>query len=43
MSQPIVPLTVPQSRRFEKKSRNDILMKIRLGKNGSYILPIYQS
>ncbi|WP_142350966.1 hypothetical protein, partial [Streptococcus suis] len=32
MSQPVVPLTVPQSRRFEKKSRNDILMKIRLGK-----------
>ncbi|WP_408542546.1 hypothetical protein, partial [Streptococcus suis] len=32
MSQPIVPLTVPQSRRFEKKGRNDILMKIRLGK-----------
>lgn len=32
MSQPIVPLTVPQSRRIEKKSRNDILMKIRLGK-----------
>ncbi len=23
MSQPIVPLTIPQSRRFEKKSRND--------------------
>lgn len=32
MSQPIVPLTVPQSRCFEKKIRNDILMKIRLGK-----------
>ncbi|HFU4451789.1 TPA: hypothetical protein ACGO97_002032 [Streptococcus suis] len=32
MSQPIVPLTVPQSRRFDKKGRNDILMKIRLGK-----------
>ncbi|HFI0240471.1 TPA: hypothetical protein ACGO7X_002281 [Streptococcus suis] len=32
MSQPIVPLTVPKSRRFEKKGRNDILMKIRLGK-----------
>ncbi|HEM5084064.1 TPA: hypothetical protein U1340_001309 [Streptococcus suis] len=32
MSQPIVPLTIPQSRRFEKKRRNDILMKIRLGK-----------
>ncbi|MGQ7375349.1 hypothetical protein ACTGY2_03025 [Streptococcus suis] len=32
MSQPIVPLTTPKSRRFEKKSRNDILMKIRLGK-----------
>ncbi|KPA65499.1 transposase [Streptococcus suis] len=25
-------MTIPQSRRFEKKSRNDILMKIRLGK-----------
>ncbi|NQH67185.1 hypothetical protein HO644_11260 [Streptococcus suis] len=23
MSQPIVPLTIPKSRRFEKKSRND--------------------
>ncbi|HFU4026129.1 TPA: hypothetical protein ACGO0F_001864 [Streptococcus suis] len=32
MSQPIVPLTVPQSRRVEKRGRNDILMKIRLGK-----------
>lgn len=32
MSHPIVPLTVPQSHRFEKKSINDILMKIRLGK-----------
>ncbi|MFM0818420.1 hypothetical protein [Streptococcus suis] len=32
MSQPIVPLTVPKSRCFEKKSRNDILMKIHLGK-----------
>lgn len=42
MSQSIVPLTVPQSHRFEKKSRNDILMKIRFGKNGSHILPIYQ-
>ncbi|MGV3312396.1 hypothetical protein ACEE16_10900 [Streptococcus suis] len=32
MSQPVVPLNVPQSYRFEKKSRKDILMKIRLGK-----------
>ena len=32
MSQPIVPLTVPKSRRFKKKSRIEILMKIRLGK-----------
>ncbi|AER21577.1 hypothetical protein SSUST1_1215 [Streptococcus suis ST1] len=32
VSHPIVPLTVPQSRRFEKKGRSDILMKIRLGK-----------
>ena len=32
MSQPIVPLTVPKSHRFEKKGRNDIVMKIRLGK-----------
>ncbi|MFI3125907.1 hypothetical protein ODU07_10650 [Streptococcus suis] len=32
MSHPIVPLTVLKSRRFEKKGRNDILIKIRLGK-----------
>ncbi|NQJ69179.1 hypothetical protein HO543_08880 [Streptococcus suis] len=32
MLHPIVRLAVPKSRRFEKKSRNDILMKIRLGK-----------
>ncbi|MDG4514109.1 hypothetical protein NOL04_04415 [Streptococcus suis] len=32
MSQPIVPLSVPKSRRFEKKCRNEILMKIRLEK-----------
>ena len=32
MQKPIVPLTVPKSHRFEKKGRNDILMKIRLGK-----------
>ncbi|HFI0078194.1 TPA: hypothetical protein ACGO3I_002024 [Streptococcus suis] len=32
MSQPIVPLTVPKSRRSEKKSRNEILMKIPLEK-----------
>ncbi|MGT2737780.1 hypothetical protein ACVRXS_11870 [Streptococcus orisratti] len=32
MSHPIVPLTVPKSKCFEKKGRNDILMKIRLGK-----------
>lgn len=32
MSHPIVPLEVPQSRRFEKKNRNDILLKVRLGK-----------
>ena len=32
MSQPIVPFTVTKLRRFEKKSRNEILMKIRLEK-----------
>ncbi|MBF0819890.1 hypothetical protein IR124_10690, partial [Streptococcus acidominimus] len=32
MPHPIVPLTVPKSRRFNKKSRNEILMKIRLEK-----------
>ncbi|WP_449457770.1 hypothetical protein [Streptococcus suis] len=32
MSHPIVPLAVPKSHSFEKKGRNDILMKIRLGK-----------
>lgn len=31
MSQPIVPLTVPQSGRFEKGNRIAILLKIRLG------------
>ena len=30
MSQPIVPLTVPQSRRFEKKSRNILIFHISL-------------
>ncbi|NQG97454.1 hypothetical protein HO675_05045 [Streptococcus suis] len=32
MSHPIVQLTDPQSHRFERKNRNDILMNIRLGK-----------
>ncbi|AIQ00881.1 hypothetical protein [Streptococcus pyogenes] len=32
MSHPIFPLEVPQTRRFEKKNRNDILLKVRLGK-----------
>ncbi|HEL2173853.1 TPA: hypothetical protein TZE06_000929 [Streptococcus suis] len=33
MSQLVVSLTIPKSHRFEKKSRNDILMKIRIGKS----------
>ncbi|MCK3858850.1 hypothetical protein HCB62_01610 [Streptococcus suis] len=33
MSQLVVSLTIPKSYRFEKKSRNDILMKIRIGKS----------
>ncbi|HEL2065236.1 hypothetical protein [Streptococcus suis] len=33
MSQLVVLLTIPKSHRFEKKSRNDILMKIRIGKS----------
>ena len=32
MSQPIVPVEVPQSRRFDSKKRNDLLLKIRIGK-----------
>lgn len=32
MSQPIVPLTVPQSGCFGKGNRIEILLKIRLGK-----------
>ena len=32
MSQLIVPVEVPQSRRFDSKKRNDILLKIRIGK-----------
>ena len=32
MSQPIVPVEVPQSRRSDSKKRNDLLLKIRIGK-----------
>ena len=32
MSQSIVPVEIPQSRRFDSKKRNDILLKIRIGK-----------
>ncbi|WP_258236182.1 hypothetical protein, partial [Streptococcus pneumoniae] len=31
MPQPIVPVEIPQSRRFDSKKRNDILLKIRIG------------
>ncbi|CIX39694.1 IS66 family element%2C orf1 [Streptococcus pneumoniae] len=32
MPQPIVPVEIPQSRLFDSKKRNDILLKIRIGK-----------
>ncbi|MGT2833635.1 hypothetical protein [Streptococcus halotolerans] len=32
MTQPIVPLETPQSRRFEKKKKNEIVLKLRIGK-----------
>ncbi len=32
MPQPIVPVEIPQSRCFDSKKRNDILLKIRIGK-----------
>ncbi|MGT2826938.1 hypothetical protein [Streptococcus himalayensis] len=32
MSQPIVPLKTPQSRRFPHKSRNDLVLKMGIGK-----------
>ena len=32
MSQPIVPLKLPQSRSFPKKSRNEMMVKIHVGK-----------
>ncbi|MGT2784494.1 hypothetical protein [Streptococcus merionis] len=32
MSQPIVPLKLLQSRSFPKKSRNEMMVKIRVGK-----------
>lgn len=32
MPQPIVPVEIPQSRSFDSKKRNDILLKIRIGK-----------
>lgn len=32
MSQPIVPLEIPQSRRLDKKSRNEMMINIYVGK-----------
>lgn len=32
MPQPIVPVEIPQSHPFDSKKRNDILLKIRIGK-----------
>ncbi|VKA57029.1 IS66 family Orf1 [Streptococcus pneumoniae] len=32
MPQPIVPVEIPQSRPFDSKKRNDILLKIRISK-----------
>ena len=32
MSQPIVPVEVPQSRPFDSKKRNDLLLTVRTGK-----------
>ncbi|MGT2833690.1 hypothetical protein [Streptococcus halotolerans] len=32
MTQPIVPLETPQTRRFEKKKKNEIMLKMRIGK-----------
>ena len=40
MPQPIVPVEIPQSRRFDSKKRNDILLKIRIGK---LVLSFFQS
>ncbi|GGE32283.1 hypothetical protein GCM10011510_11980 [Streptococcus himalayensis] len=32
MSQPIVPLETPQSRRFDKKNKNEMVLKMRIGR-----------
>ena len=32
MSQPIVPVEVPQSRPFDSKKRNDLLLTVRINK-----------
>ena len=32
MSQPIVPVEVPHSRRFDSKKRNDLLLTVRISK-----------
>ena len=32
MSQPIVPVEVPQSHRFDSKKRNDLLLTVRISK-----------
>lgn len=31
MPQPIVPIEIPQSRRFDSKNRNDVLSKVSIG------------
>ncbi|VPZ83710.1 IS66 family element [Streptococcus pneumoniae] len=43
MPQPIVPVEIPQSRRFDSKKRNDILLKIRIGKLEVSFFSISQS
>ncbi|MGT2625355.1 hypothetical protein [Streptococcus thoraltensis] len=32
MSEPIVPLETPQSRRFDQKNKNEMVLKMRIGK-----------
>ncbi|CTN95404.1 hypothetical protein ERS043876_00899 [Streptococcus pneumoniae] len=43
MPQPIVPVEIPQSRPFDSKKRNDILLKIRIGKLEVSFFSISQS
>ncbi|WP_405054656.1 hypothetical protein [Streptococcus handemini] len=36
MTQPIVPLKTSRFRRFDKKNRNEMVLKLQIGQTGNY-------